>query len=292
MAPVKPPAIDSPTDARPDLPRLPAPRHRLQRLQRLPRAGAGRPRTRGPPALPGPRRPTSWTWVGLGRWRRPARGGDRPQPGHRRPAARLRRRLLRGLRGEDVRASSATTSSTRYIEANVAAVRDVVDAAGGIRRRARQPPRDGPGDPRPRRTRRRGWPGFAAKVHGSALEYTVKPEPERFLPFAREGMEAASRRPRRLPPHRREPLGRRSTCRTCPRRPASGPPGVDIDLFAPAERAEDARARAWRADPGPRARLAGAAPGEPGGATRATAADALEWFAEGDGPAGRSSSAS
>ena len=34
--------------------------------------------------------------------------------------------------------------------------------------------------------------GFAAKIHGSALEYTVKPEPERFLPYAREGIEAAA----------------------------------------------------------------------------------------------------
>ena len=32
---------------------------------------------------------------------------------------------------------------------------------------------------------------FAAKIHGSALEYTVKPNP-RFLPYAEEGMEAAS----------------------------------------------------------------------------------------------------
>ena len=32
---------------------------------------------------------------------------------------------------------------------------------------------------------------FAAKIHGSALEYTVKPHP-RFLPYAYEGMEAAS----------------------------------------------------------------------------------------------------
>ena len=32
---------------------------------------------------------------------------------------------------------------------------------------------------------------FAAKIHGSALEYTVKPHP-RFLPYAEEGMEAAA----------------------------------------------------------------------------------------------------
>ena len=33
---------------------------------------------------------------------------------------------------------------------------------------------------------------FAAKVHGSALEYTVKPNLERFGPYAREGVEAAA----------------------------------------------------------------------------------------------------
>ena len=38
---------------------------------------------------------------------------------------------------------------------------------------------------------RAGIGSFAAKIHGSALEYTVKPHP-RFLPYADEGMEAAS----------------------------------------------------------------------------------------------------
>ena len=32
---------------------------------------------------------------------------------------------------------------------------------------------------------------YAVKVHGSALEYTVKPDPERFLPYAHEGLEPA-----------------------------------------------------------------------------------------------------
>jgi hypothetical protein len=32
---------------------------------------------------------------------------------------------------------------------------------------------------------------YAVKVHGSALEYTVKPEPERFMGFAREGLAGA-----------------------------------------------------------------------------------------------------
>ena len=48
---------------------------------------------------------------------------------------------------------------------------------------------------------------YAVKVHGSALEYTVKPHPERFLPYAREGLAPAQGRAGRLAPHRREPVG-------------------------------------------------------------------------------------
>jgi glycosyltransferase involved in cell wall biosynthesis len=33
---------------------------------------------------------------------------------------------------------------------------------------------------------------YAVKIHGSALEYTVRPHPERFLPYAREGIGGAS----------------------------------------------------------------------------------------------------
>ena len=33
---------------------------------------------------------------------------------------------------------------------------------------------------------------YAVKVHGSALEYTVRPEPERFLPYALEGLAGAA----------------------------------------------------------------------------------------------------
>src|SRR3954471_17681584 len=32
---------------------------------------------------------------------------------------------------------------------------------------------------------------YAVKIHGSALEYVVKRDPERFVPFAREGLKAA-----------------------------------------------------------------------------------------------------
>jgi glycosyltransferase involved in cell wall biosynthesis len=79
---------------------------------------------------------------------------------------------------------------------------------------------------------------YAVKVHGSALEYTVKPQPERFLPFAREGLAAA----------RAVLVGSQHTARSLwaaladpqlPARTRLGPPGVDVHSFRPA-RAEDA----------------------------------------------------
>ena len=166
----------------------------------------------------------------------------------------------------------------RYVEANVAAVRRVIDEAGrpdaalanhlvmgpAILARAGLGAAD-------------GGPGFAAKVHGSALEYTVKPEPERFLPFAREGMEAASA----------VLVGSRHTAESLwaaleqpglEEKTRLGPPGVDVDLFAP----DDGAARA--------ASLAKALGEQSGGGADAwgrdpaSAAEAVEWFAKGEGP--------
>ena len=48
---------------------------------------------------------------------------------------------------------------------------------------------------------------YAVKVHGSALEYVVKRDPERFLPWAREGLARRARGARRLAPHRRVAVG-------------------------------------------------------------------------------------
>src|SRR3954451_9132463 len=74
----------------------------------------------------------------------------------------------------------------RYLEANVAAVQEVATAAGGIDVGLANHLVMGPAI-----LARAGVAPFAAKVHGSALEYTVKPHP-RFLPYAEEGMNAAS----------------------------------------------------------------------------------------------------
>jgi glycosyltransferase involved in cell wall biosynthesis len=73
-----------------------------------------------------------------------------------------------------------------YIEANVAAVCGVAEAAGGIDLALANHLVMGPAI-----LARAGVAPFAVKIHGSALEYTVKPHP-RFLPYAREGVEAAN----------------------------------------------------------------------------------------------------
>jgi glycosyltransferase involved in cell wall biosynthesis len=98
-------------------------------------------------------------------------------------------------------------------------------------------------------------------VHGSALEYTVRPEPERFLPFAREGLSEAgavlvgSR-------HTAESLWEVVDDPELPDRTRLGPPGVDADTFLPrepheaAERLEALAGRlagasgGWGGDPG------------------------------------------
>jgi glycosyltransferase involved in cell wall biosynthesis len=80
---------------------------------------------------------------------------------------------------------------------------------------------------------------YAVKVHGSALEYTVRPEPERFLPYAREGLEKTSA----------VLVGSRHTAESLwevlddphlPDRTRLGPPGVDAGTFVPREPGEAA----------------------------------------------------
>src|SRR4051794_27791445 len=73
---------------------------------------------------------------------------------------------------------------------------------------------------------------YTVKVHGSALEYTVRPNPERFLPYAREGLRDAgcvlvgSR-------HTAESLWEVTGDRSLPERTRLGPPGVDVGAFRP-----------------------------------------------------------
>jgi len=115
----------------------------------------------------------------------------------------------------------------RYIDANVAAVRAVAAAAGGVDAALANHLVMGPAI-----LARADVGPFAAKIHGSALEYTVKPHP-RFLPYAYEGMEAASG----------VLVGSAHTAKSLwaalPDLPdledktRLGPPGVDTDEFRP-----------------------------------------------------------
>jgi glycosyltransferase involved in cell wall biosynthesis len=115
----------------------------------------------------------------------------------------------------------------RYLDANVAAVREVAAAAGGVDASLANHLVMGPAI-----LARAAVGPFAAKVHGSALEYTVKPHP-RFLPYAEEGMLAA----------KCVLVGSRHTAESLwsalPNLPELkektrlGPPGVDTDEFKP-----------------------------------------------------------
>jgi glycosyltransferase involved in cell wall biosynthesis len=159
-----------------------------------------------------------------------------------------------------------------YIRANVHAVREVAERAGGVGAALANHLVMGPVI-----LARSGLP-FAAKVHGSALSYTVIPDP-RFLPYAREGIDAAaavlvgSR-------HTAESLWETLDDPSLPGRTRLGPPGVDIEAFATAD-----KQAAPRILPALAGRLAGADPGARGsedfGRDSVGAARALAAYAEG-----------
>ncbi len=77
---------------------------------------------------------------------------------------------------------------------------------------------------------------YAVKVHGSALEYTVKPHPERFLDLAREGL-AGARAVLVGSHHTASSLWAALDDPALPGRTRLGPPGVDVDQFAPRDHA-------------------------------------------------------
>lgn len=116
----------------------------------------------------------------------------------------------------------------RYMEANVAAVREVAAAAGGIDAALANHLVMGPAI-----LARAAVSPYAVKVHGSDLLYTVGPHPERFVPFAEEGVAPANG----------VLVGSRHTAETLwgtvPDLPGLeektrlGPPGVDVDRFRP-----------------------------------------------------------
>ena len=117
-----------------------------------------------------------------------------------------------------------------YIAANVAAVADVAARAGGIDASLANHLVMGPVILA--RARAAGSiPSYAAKVHGSALSYTVIPN-ERFVPYAREGMESAgavlvgSH-------HTGQSLWDTLKMAGLEDKTRLGPPGVDIEAFSP-----------------------------------------------------------
>jgi glycosyltransferase involved in cell wall biosynthesis len=108
---------------------------------------------------------------------------------------------------------------------------------------------------------------YAVKVHGSALEYTVRPHRERFLPYALEGLRGArcvlvgSR-------HTAESLWEVCAEPDLPARTRLGPPGVDVHDFRPrptgeaaagitqlADRLDGSDAAHWGGEPGAAAAL-------------------------------------
>ena len=117
-----------------------------------------------------------------------------------------------------------------YLDANVAAVRDVVGALDGVDAALANHLVMGPAI-----LARAGFE-FAVKIHGSALEYTVKPHPERFLPYAREGVAAAAG-VLVGSGHSAASLWGALDDPALPGKTRLGPPGVDIELFVPIERA-------------------------------------------------------
>jgi glycosyltransferase involved in cell wall biosynthesis len=120
-----------------------------------------------------------------------------------------------------------------YIEANVAAVREVAEEAGGIDFALANHLVMGPAI-----LARADIAPFAAKIHGSALEYTVKPHP-RFLPYAYEGM-AAAQGVLVGSAHTGESLwAALSDLPDLKGKTRLGPPGVDVEEFAPGEAGRD-----------------------------------------------------
>jgi glycosyltransferase involved in cell wall biosynthesis len=99
---------------------------------------------------------------------------------------------------------------------------------------------------------------YAVKIHGSALEYTVKPHFERFGPYAREGLGGASA-VLAGSHHTAQSLWEAMGDSELPGRTRIVPPGVDVHLFAPRNPADAAAGLAALSE-----RLASAAPGPAG----------------------------
>ncbi len=114
----------------------------------------------------------------------------------------------------------------RYIDANVRAVRSVVETFGEPDAALANHLIMGPV------ILARAGLRFAIKVHGSDISYTVRPHPERFVPYAREGTDAAAGILAGSS-HTAQALFDTVPDPGLPERTRLGPPGVDVDRFHP-----------------------------------------------------------
>jgi glycosyltransferase involved in cell wall biosynthesis len=114
----------------------------------------------------------------------------------------------------------------RYLDANVAAVRDVVGVTGQPDAALANHLIMGPA------ILARADLRFAVKVHGSDISYTVGPHPDRFVPYAREGTDAAAGILAGSS-HTARALFEVMPDADLPERTRLGPPGVDMQRFRP-----------------------------------------------------------
>jgi glycosyltransferase involved in cell wall biosynthesis len=114
----------------------------------------------------------------------------------------------------------------RYLEANVAAVRGVVKEYGEPDAALAGHLIMGPV------ILARAGLRFAIKVHGSDLSYVVRPHPERFVPYAREGTDAAAGILAGSS-HTAQALFETVPDPSIRERTRLGPPGVDVHRFRP-----------------------------------------------------------
>jgi glycosyltransferase involved in cell wall biosynthesis len=122
----------------------------------------------------------------------------------------------------------------RYLDANIRAVEQVVEQYGEPDAALANHLIMGPV------ILARAGLSYAIKVHGSDLSYTVRPHPERFVPYALEGTDAAAGLLAGSS-HTAEVLFDTLPDPTLRERTRLGPPGVDVQRFRPREPAEAIR---------------------------------------------------
>lgn len=160
----------------------------------------------------------------------------------------------------------------RYLDANVAAARDVVTSAGEPDAALANHLIMGPV------ILARAGLRFAIKLHGSDISYTVRTHPERFVPYAREGTDAASGLLAGSA-HTAEALFEVVPDPGLRDRTRLGPPGVDVNRFRPRAEADALLALRGLAD---RLDAEGEGAGDSFGRDGPGVAAAMRAWAEGD----------